>query len=126
MYLASLRAYGSRRPSKSNSLSSSAGDYDRAAFNLMIYPGLGDISSILGGKASKTISIKPTGFPTAFRDLLTELLPRLNNRLTGSGSTIGNPAIKPGKIINLLNLGSQFSGLYRITSTTHTFDSKRL
>ncbi|HKV78337.1 MAG TPA: hypothetical protein VJP02_09370 [Candidatus Sulfotelmatobacter sp.] len=97
-------------------------DYDRAAFNLMIYPGLGDISSILGGKASKTISVKPTGFPTALRDILTELLPRLNNRLTGSGSTIGNPAIKAGKVINLVGLGSQFSGLYRITSTTHTFD----
>ena len=97
-------------------------DYDRAAFNLMIYPGLGDVATILGGKASKTISVKPTGFPTAFRDILTEFLPRLNNRLTGSGSTIGNPDIKPGKVINLVGLGSQFSGLYRITSATHTFD----
>jgi hypothetical protein len=97
-------------------------DYDNASFNLMIYPGLGDISSILGGNASKTISIKPTGFPTAFRDILTELLPRLNNRLTGSGSTIGNPQIKAGKIINFVGLGSQFSGLYRVTSATHTFD----
>jgi hypothetical protein len=97
-------------------------DYDRAAFNLMIYPGLGDVASILGGNASKTISIKPTGFPTAFRDILTEFLPRLNNRLTGSGSTIGNPDVKPGKVINLVGLGSQFSGLYRITSATHTFD----
>ena len=97
-------------------------DYDRAAFDLMIYPGLGDVSSILGGNASKTISIKPTGFPTALRDILTTLLPRLNNRLTGTGSTIGNPAIKPGKVINLIGLGSQFSGLYRITSATHTFD----
>jgi uncharacterized protein len=97
-------------------------DYDRATFNLMIYPGLGDISSILGGNASKTISIKPTGFPTALRDILTELLPRLNNRLTGSGSTIGNLKIKAGKVINLIGLGSQFSGLYRITSATHTLD----
>lgn len=97
-------------------------DYDRAAFNLMIYPGLGDISTILGGQASKTISIKPTGFPTSLREILSELLPRLNNRLTGSGSTIGNPAIKPGKIINMVGLGSQFSGLHRVTSTTHTFD----
>jgi phage protein D len=97
-------------------------DYDNATFNLMIYPGLGDISSILGGDASKTISIKPTGFPTAFRDILTELLPRLNNRLTGSGSTIGNSQIKAGKIINFVGLGSQFSGLYRVTSATHTLD----
>jgi hypothetical protein len=98
-------------------------DYDRACFNLMIYPGLGDIGSILGTNASSAVSIKPTGFPTALRDILTELLPRLNNRLTGTGSTIGNPAIKAGKVINLVGLGSQFSGLYRITSATHTFDS---
>ena len=97
-------------------------DYDRAALNLMIYPGLGDLSALLGDQASKTISIKPTGFGNSVREILSELLPRLNNRLTGSGTTIGNPAIKPGKVINLVGLGSQFGGLYRITSATHTFD----
>lgn len=97
-------------------------DYDRAAFNLMIYPGLGDLSALLGESASKTISIKPTGFGNSLREILSELLPRLNNRLTGSGSTIGNPAIKPGKVINLTGLDDQFGGLYRITSATHSFD----
>ena len=51
------------------------------------------------------------------------MLPRLNNRLTGSGSTIGDPRIKASRVINLDGLGDQFSGLYRITSATHTFDS---
>jgi hypothetical protein len=97
-------------------------DYDRAAFNLMIYPGLGDLGALLGEQASKTISIKPTGFGGTIPEILRDLLPRLNNRLTGSGSTIGNPAIKPGRVINLLGIGSQFGGLYRITSATHTFD----
>lgn len=97
-------------------------DYDRAAFNLMIYPSLGDLTAVLGESAKKTISIKPTGFATSLRDILTELLPRLNNRLTGTGNTIGNPQIKAGRVINLAGLGSQFSGLYRITSATHTFD----
>ena len=97
-------------------------DYDRAAFNLMVYPGLGDLTSVLGESAKKTISIKATGFASTLRDILTELLPRLNNRLTGTGNTIGNPQIKAGRVINLNGLGSQFSGLYRITSATHTFD----
>jgi len=97
-------------------------DYDRAAFNLMIYPGLGDLSVLLGEKASSTISIKPTGFGNTLREIISELLPRLNNRLTGTGSTIGNPQIKAGKVINLLGLGNQFGGLYRIMSATHTFD----
>ena len=98
-------------------------DYDRAAFNLMIYPGLGDIDGVLGESSKKTLSIKPTGFGTSLREILTELLPRLNNRLTGTGNTIGNPQIKAGRVINLNGLGGQFSGLYRITSATHTFDS---
>ena len=100
-------------------------DFDRAAFNLQIYPNLiGDIDDILGPEAKgKTLSIKPTGFPTGLQQILSELLPRLNNRLTGSGSTPGNPAIKAGEVINLEGLGDQFSGLYRITSATHTLDS---
>lgn len=98
-------------------------DYDRAAFNLMIYPGLGDLDGVLGESARKTISIKPTGFANSLREILTELLPRLNNRLTGTGNAVGNPAIKAGRVINLAGLGSQFSGLYRITSATHTFDA---
>jgi uncharacterized protein len=97
-------------------------DYDRAAFNLMVFPGLGDIDGVLGESAKKTLSIKPTGFANSLREILSKLLPRLNNRLTGTGSTIGNPQIKAGRVINLVGLGSQFSGLYRITSATHTFD----
>jgi phage protein D len=98
-------------------------DYDRAAFNLMIYPGLGDIDGVLGESTKQTLSIQPTSFPNSLQEILTELLPRLNNRLTGSGNTVGNPAIKAGRVINLNGLGEQFSGLYRITSATHTFDS---
>lgn len=60
---------------------------------------------------------------TAGRDILANLLPRLNNRLTGSGSCVGNPKIKASEVIRLEGLGDQFSGLYRVTSATHTFDA---
>jgi hypothetical protein len=100
-------------------------DYDRASFNLIVYPSLiGEIDDILGPEANgKVLSIKPTGYATAARSILTELLPRLNNRLTGSGSCIGDPRIKASRVIRLDGLGDQFSGLYRITSATHTFDA---
>jgi hypothetical protein len=100
-------------------------DYDRAAFNLMIYPSLvGDIDRFLGPDArGRTLSIKPTSFPMTPKAILGELLPRLNNRLTGSGSTIGDLRIKAGRVINLEGLGDQFSGLYRITTATHSFGS---
>jgi hypothetical protein len=100
-------------------------DYDRASLNAVVYPSLiGDLDSVLGSDAAgKTIAIKPTGLVNASRGILRELLPRLNNRLTGSGSTIGDPRVKAGRVIELNGLGGQFSGLYRITSATHTIDT---
>ena len=96
-------------------------DYDRAAFNLQIYPDLvGEIPGL--GEEKSTISIKPTGFPASLRQILSELLPRLNNRLTGSGSCVGDPRIKAGEVIDIEGVGEQFSGLYRITSATHSLD----
>jgi len=99
-------------------------DYDRAAFNLSIYPGLGQIDEILGlTAAAKTIAVEPIGFPQCLQSILAELLPRLNNRLTGSGSTVGDPRTRASRVIKLEGLGEQFGGLYRITSATHTLDS---
>jgi hypothetical protein len=98
-------------------------DYDRAAFDLAIYPGVGNLDMVLGAKKSaKTISIKTTGFDGALKGILSDLLPRLNNRLTGSGSAIGDPRIKAGRVVSFDGLGDSFSGLYRVTSATHVFD----
>ena len=99
-------------------------DYDNATLRLSVYPSFGPLDSIIGEEAAgSTITVKSTGYTTAPRKILSELLPRLNNRLTGSGSTIGNPAIKASQVIELTRLGDQFSGLWRVTSATHTFDS---
>lgn len=100
-------------------------DYDRAALNLTIYPSLiGDADEILGPSArGRMVSVQPTGYATAPQKILTELLPRLNNRLTGSGNAVGNTAIKSGRVVNFEGLGSQFSGLYRITGVNNTIDS---
>jgi hypothetical protein len=98
-------------------------DFDRATLNLAIYPGFGNLDTLLGKNAAKTVSIKPTSFPTTVQSVLGELLPRLNNRLTASGSTIGDPRIKAARVINIQGVGDQFGGLYRITHATHTFDS---
>jgi uncharacterized protein len=98
-------------------------DYDRAAFDLQIYPGLGDMDSVLGAeKARAVLRIDATAPATAPKAILGELLPRLNNRLTATGTTVGTPAIKASRVIDLDGLGDQFGGLYRITSCTHTID----
>ena len=98
-------------------------DWDRAAFDLMVYPGVGGLDDVLGQKAQKTISISAVGPATAPKSILGELLPRLNNRLTATGSTIGDPRIKASKVIDFDGIPGQFGGLYRITSATHTFDT---
>ena len=98
-------------------------DYDRASFDLQVYPGLGDLDALLGSqKARGTLTIDALGPVTAPKTILSELLPRLNNRLTGSGTTIGDLTIKAGRVIDLEGLGDQFGGLYRVTSATHTID----
>ena len=94
-------------------------DYDRAMFNLSITPG-GELGELLA--PGKVTTIKPASYATAPRKILSELLPKLNNRLTGSGSTAGDPRIKASRVVNLEGLGAQFGGLYRITSATHTID----
>jgi hypothetical protein len=96
-------------------------DFDRAAFDLRIIPAFGGLETFAapGG----LLTIESGGRAVLPKKLLGELLPRLNNRLTGSGSTVGNLAIKAGQVINLEGLGDQFSGNYRVTTATHTIDS---
>jgi len=99
-------------------------DYDRAAFDLQIYPGIGSLEETLGKSRSQSVlKVEASSPALAPKKILSELLPRLNNRLTGSGNTIGNPKIRAGKVINLEGLGKQFSGFYRVTTATHTIDS---
>src|SRR3954466_7798185 len=78
-------------------------DYDRAAFDRQIYPG-GPIGALAGPKRG-VIRLDAVGPATAPQKILGELLPRLNNRQTGSGTTIGNPDITAGSVIGLDGLG---------------------
>ena len=97
-----------------------AWDFDRAAFNLSVFPSFGSLAP--AGQKEPTLSINPTDFARTPQTILTNLLPRLNNRLTGAGGTTGDLRIKAGRVIDLEGLGEQFSGLYRITSASHTLD----
>lgn len=65
---------------------------------------------------------RPLNPVTAPREILGRLLPKLNNRLTGSGTCVGDQRIRPGAVIKLDGLGVSFSGLYRVTAATHTLD----
>ena len=55
--------------------------------------------------------------------LVHELRQKINNRLTGSGTAIGDPQIRAGAMLRLDGLGVDFSGDYRVTKATHTLDT---
>jgi phage protein D len=55
--------------------------------------------------------------------LIHELRQKINNRLTGSGTAIGDPRLRAGAVIRLEGLGVDFSGNYRITKASHSLDT---
>ena len=101
-------------------------DWDRSALTLDIGPGYG--SSLLtaqkdNNKNPVMILNEPLTSETAPRVLVTKLLAKLNNRLTGSGRCVGDPRIQAGTVMRIEGVGQQFGGLYRVTSATHSIDS---
>ena len=101
-------------------------DWDRSALTLDIVPGYG--SSLLtaqkdNNKNPVMILNEPLTSETAPRVLVTKLLAKLNNRLTGSGRCVGDPRIQAGTVMRIEGVGQQFGGLYRVTSATHSIDS---
>lgn len=94
-------------------------DWDRMALTIDIRPAVLQLQS----GPSRVIIREPVTVASAPRRIITELIPRLNQRLTGSGSTVGDPRIRAGTVLRLEGLGVQFGGLYRVTSATHTIDA---
>ena len=109
-------------------------DWERKSLSVTISPGSGFQGSS-SGKASDAkaksemtdpdmrLVDEPLGPHSAPRFLLSKLLEKLNQRLTGSGSAIGDVHIQAGTVLKLEGLGRQFGGLYRVTSAMHTLDA---
>lgn len=66
--------------------------------------------------------IKPDGVETeedAERAALARLRELAATMITGSGSAIGLPTLRAGKIITMAGMGARFDGVYRLTQTIH-------
>jgi phage protein D len=48
---------------------------------------------------------------------------KLNKRLTGKGSAIGDPRIRAGAMIRIEGIGPDFSGDYRVANATHSLNA---
>lgn len=101
-------------------------DFDRESIVISVVPGAAASAaqSLLGSLL--TLIDQPIGSPADITNsaliIASELRNKLNNRLTGSGSCIGDPRIRAGALIGIEGLGPDFSGNYRVSSATHTID----
>lgn len=99
-------------------------DFDREAVGIIVLPG---VAAPALGDPVFTIIDRPIGSPADIANsaltIAHELRTRLNNRLTGQGTCVGNPEIRAGAVIELQGLGPDFSGNYRVSSVTHSIES---
>lgn len=116
--VASISAYIWVAPIKTTFTVTIGLDWDRQALTLSIMP---TFLPMQGGASDVLLEEPVTPF-TAPRKIVSQLIPRLNKRLTGRGTTIGDPRIRAGAVVQLEGLGTQFGGLYRVTSATHVVD----
>jgi phage protein D len=59
----------------------------------------------------------------AIRYAVGELRRRINSRITGSGSALGDPRLRVGRLLTITGVGERFSGDdYRLTSVAHAID----
>jgi phage protein D len=102
-------------------------DFDRESLTTTVVPGVAAVAGPAVGGPALTIVDQPINSPgdipnSALR-ILYELRKKLNQRLTGSGSAIGDPRIRAGAVIRLEGLGPDFSGNYRVASANHSIDA---
>lgn len=102
-------------------------DFDKETIGIAVVPGEAEKGAKAFSGPSFTIIDQPISSPADIANsalvILRKLREKLNNRLTGSGSAVGNPRIRAGAMIRLEGLGQDFSGDYRVTSSTHSVDS---
>jgi Bacteriophage probable baseplate hub protein len=103
-------------------------DFDRESLGISILPGVAagktkrGVSGPVFNVVDKTIK-SPAQLAESVPEILRNLREKLNQRLTGGGSAIGDPRIRAGAIIRLEGLGPDFSGDYRVKSAAHSIDS---
>ena len=99
-------------------------DFERERLGVRVQPGAAagaDSETTAFTIVDQTIS-SPADVANSALAIVHELRTRLNNRLTGSGSAVGDPRIRAGAVIRLEGLGPDFSGDYRVSGATHSVD----
>jgi uncharacterized protein len=101
-------------------------DFDRESIGITIIPAQAStvVKSRSASDQSKHKTIRNAiDIANTVVGMIHELRQKLNNRLTGVGSAVGDPRLRAGAIIQLEGLGVDFSGRYRVTKAVHTIDT---
>ena len=104
-----------------------AWDFDRESLLIQVVPGAAAASlKTLIGPITTFIN-RPVGSPADIVNsglfLARKLRQTINGRLTGSASSVGDPRIRAGAVIEIQNVGPDFSGNYRVTSASHVINN---
>jgi hypothetical protein len=93
-------------------------DWDRMSLTVAIYPG----SMPLNTMPADYMIEEPLTLTSIPRKLVSELVPKLNRRLTATGAVVGEPRMRAGNVLRIEGAGEEFGGLYRVTGVTHAID----
>ena len=105
-----------------------AWDFDRECLSISTFPGAGAVQ--IGNLAGAVMTMiertvkDPADIMTAALSATRMLRSRINNRLTASGTAIGDPRIRAGAVVQFDGIGPSFSGKYRIMAASHTIDGQ--
>lgn len=111
-------------------------DFDRETLGLTVVPGAmakvapgvepsGGFEGSIAGKSLTRVDrpiASPADVVSSALEIEHELRTKLNGRLTGSFTAIGDPRIRAGAVVRLEGLGPDFSLDYRVATATHSFD----
>jgi hypothetical protein len=78
---------------------------------------------LLNMQAADYMIQEPLTVSSVAHKIVGELIPRLNRRVTATGSIVGEPRLRAGNVLRIEGAGEEFGGLYRVAGVTHTFDS---
>jgi uncharacterized protein len=95
-------------------------DWDRQSLQVSIAPGFGMPSGL--SAAGVMLVNEPVTLASAPKMIIAKLLPKLNRRLTATGTSVGDPRIQAGKVLQVEGVGSTYGGRYRIAKATHSLD----
>ncbi len=103
-------------------------DFDRETLGLSVIPGAAakaGVEGMIGGKSLTRVDrpiSSPADVVSSALEIEHDLRTKLNGRLTGSFTAIGDPRIRAGAVVRLEGLGPDFSMDYRVASVTQSFD----